>query len=57
MTFFNPNWPGVGEGFYRFMATRPERFTLLFIGGNKVFFTRPEAAERYERYWSDNGAC
>jgi hypothetical protein len=54
---FNPNWPGVGEGFYEFVSTRPDRLAPLFIGGNKVFFTRPEATERYERYWSDNGAC
>jgi methyltransferase family protein len=53
---FNSNWPGVSEGFYNFIATRPDGFVPLFIGGNKVFFARPDAAERYERYWSDDGA-
>ena len=49
---FNPNWPGVGEGFYRFNATRPGVFVPILIGGNKVLLTRPGAAERYERYWN-----
>jgi SAM-dependent methyltransferase len=48
---FNPNWPGVGEGFYRFLAARPGVFVPILIGGNKVLFTRPEAAARYERQW------
>ncbi len=50
---FNPNWPGVGEGFYRFNAARPGVFVPILIGGNKVLFARPEAAARYERHWSD----
>jgi len=45
---FNPNWPGVSEGFYRFIAARPEAFTPILIGGNKVFFTTPAARERYD---------
>lgn len=50
---FNPNWPGVGEGFYRFLASRPDTFVPILIGGNKVLFTRPDAAARYESHWSD----
>lgn len=50
---FNPNWPGVGEGFYRFIATRPDVFVPLLIGGNKVLLARPGAAARYERHWDE----
>ena len=53
---FNPNWPGVGEGFYRFIAARPDAFVPIVIGGNKVLFTRPEAAARYERHLADRDA-
>jgi hypothetical protein len=48
---FNPNWPGVSEGFYRFQAARPDAFAPILIGGNKVLFTRPEVAARYERHF------
>lgn len=50
---FNSNWPGVGEGFYNFLATRPDAFLPIFIGGNKVYFTRRDATEVYEKYWSE----
>jgi hypothetical protein len=40
---FNPNWPGVSEGFYRFHAAHPRTFVPILIGGNKVFFARPGA--------------
>ena len=53
---FNPNWPGVSEGFYNFVATRPDAFVPLFIGGNKVYFSRPDGAHRYEHYWEGDGA-
>jgi SAM-dependent methyltransferase len=47
---FNPNWPGVGEGFYRFIAAWRDVFVPILIGGNKVLLARPEAAARYERH-------
>ena len=50
---FNPNWPGVSEGFYNFLLSRPESLAPVFIGGNKVFFTRRDAAPRYDHYWAD----
>jgi hypothetical protein len=50
---FNPSWPGVGEGFYRFMSSTPGSFVPIIIGGNKVVLTRPEAAERYTRHWAN----
>jgi hypothetical protein len=46
---FNPNWPGVSEGFYRFVSSQPNRFAPLLIGGNKVLLARPDAIARYER--------
>ena len=49
---FNPNWPGVGEGYYRFSSERRDVFVPIVIGGNKVFLVRPAAVEIYERHWS-----
>jgi hypothetical protein len=53
---FNPSWPGVGEGFYRFIAARPDAFVPIVIGGNKVLLARPDAADRYERHFADREA-
>ncbi|HEX9985788.1 MAG TPA: class I SAM-dependent methyltransferase [Thermoanaerobaculia bacterium] len=50
---FNPNWPGVSEGFYRFTSERPDAFVPIVIGGNKVLLTHPEAASRYVKYWNE----
>jgi hypothetical protein len=50
---FNPNWPGVSEGFYRFMSARPEALAPILIGGNKVLFARPAAVARYEDSFGD----
>jgi hypothetical protein len=50
---FNPNWPGVSEGFYQFMRERPGELVPILIGGNKVMLTGPSAAETYERHWRD----
>lgn len=48
---FNPNWPGVSEGFYRYFAAHPHALVPILIGGNKVLFTRPDAVARYQRHW------
>jgi hypothetical protein len=51
---FNPTWPGVNEGFYRFMADYPGAFVPVVIGGNKIFLARPEAASRYAGHdWAE----
>jgi SAM-dependent methyltransferase len=42
---FNPNWPGVSEGFYRYEGA----LVPIAIGGNKVLLAREP--ERYERHW------
>lgn len=47
---FNPNWPGVSEGFYAFLR-ESKAFVPIAIGGNKVLLARPLAAARYERHW------
>ena len=47
---FNPNWPGVSEGFHQFVNAR-RTFAPLLIGGNKVLLARPAAIERYERHF------
>jgi SAM-dependent methyltransferase len=47
---FNPNWPGVGEGFYRYMSEHPGKLVPLIIGANKVFVSRPEFAQTFRKY-------
>jgi hypothetical protein len=49
---FNPNWPGVSEGFCQFVGAHPDAFAPLLIGGNKVFLARPSSIARYERHFS-----
>jgi hypothetical protein len=44
---FNPNWPGVSEGLYRFFSKTPDTFTPVMIGGNKAYFSRPAMASAY----------
>ena len=46
---FNPNWPGVSEGFYRYRG----ELVPIAIGGNKVILARRDAAARYERHWRE----
>ncbi|MDP3737336.1 MAG: class I SAM-dependent methyltransferase [Hyphomonadaceae bacterium] len=47
---FNPSWPGVGEGFYRFMREHPGRLVPLIIGANKVFLARPDFVATFRKY-------
>ncbi len=47
---FNPNWPGVSEGFYR---SATNTFAPILIGGNKVFFARPPAVSRYAQHFGE----
>jgi hypothetical protein len=50
---FNPSWPGVSEGFYKFMQSGA--FVPIAIGGNKVLLTRPTAADRYAAHLRNSG--
>jgi len=52
---FSSIWPGVSEGFYNFHTTRPDAFVPIFIGANKVYLTRPDAALVYEKHWAKDG--
>jgi len=47
---FNPSWPGVGEGLYAYFASAARAFAPIIIGGNKAYFVRESAIERY-RPW------
>jgi SAM-dependent methyltransferase len=47
---FNPNWPGVGEGFYQFSREYPDRLVPIIIGANKVFLARPQFVETFRKY-------
>jgi len=49
---FNPNWPGVGEGFYRFMREHPGKLAPLIIGANKIFLARPGFVATFKKYCS-----
>lgn len=49
---FNPNWPGVGEGFYRFMREKPGSLAPLIIGANKIFLARPAFVATFKKYCS-----
>jgi hypothetical protein len=46
---FNPNWPGVSEGFYRYRGD----LVPLASGGNKVILAHRGAAARYEKHWQE----
>jgi hypothetical protein len=48
---FNPNWPGVSEGFFRFMTEDKTELVPILIGANKVFLTRAASAPGYENAW------
>jgi hypothetical protein len=52
---FNPSWPGVGEGFYRFMREHPGRLVPLIIGANKIFLTRPGFVATFRKYATPAG--
>jgi hypothetical protein len=48
---FNPNWPGVSEGFFRFMTEDKTSLVPILIGANKVFLARAASAPDYEDAW------
>jgi hypothetical protein len=52
---FNPNWPGVSEGFFRFMTAAGTSLAPLFIGANKVLLTRAAAVAEYEDVFRASG--
>lgn len=44
---FNPYWPGVSEGVYKFLFKKPEYLAPLIIGHNKYVFCRIPEHEWY----------
>ncbi|MCZ6816321.1 MAG: class I SAM-dependent methyltransferase [Planctomycetota bacterium] len=55
--FHNSAWPGVAEGFFRFMHERPGEFVPLAVGFNKGVLTRPSAHGLYRRFLNDPARC
>lgn len=54
---YNFAWPGVAEGYFRFMAERPGRFVPLVIGFNKGVLTRPDAYGLYSACFENDDRC
>jgi hypothetical protein len=71
--FFGPHWPGVTEGFFRFMAEHNRRMAPLMIFENKLFLTtfsehsymlraaeeylRPLFGETFDVHWKFTDIC
>jgi len=51
--FYNPEWPGVQEGFYRFLAGSPDIAAFAY-GNQKLYLCRTEAHSRYLRLVEDD---
>jgi hypothetical protein len=49
---FNPSWPGVAEGLYRFIQGDAGTFLPFLIGGNKVFLAPPASVPIYLKHLS-----
>lgn len=52
--FHNFAWPGVAEGFFKFMHERPGRFAPLAIGFNKGLVCRPAAHAAWRARFIDD---
>lgn len=55
--FHNFAWPGVAEGFFRFMNDRPGVFEPLVMGFNKGVLVRPDARGLYQPAFEDPERC
>jgi len=53
---YNFAWPGVAEGFFRFMANRPGELSPIAMGFNKLVLCRPAARALYESLFDDAAA-
>ena len=47
--FYNPDWPGVQEGFYRFLTTAPTDIAPFAYGNHKLYLCKREFQKRYLR--------
>lgn len=48
--FFNPAWPGVAEGVYRYLDRPLGRLEPVAYGDNKLYMALPGAAARYRTF-------
>ncbi len=53
---YNFAWPGVAEGFFQFMASRPGELAPIAMGFNKLVLCRPAARAMYESLFDDAAA-
>jgi Methyltransferase domain len=44
--FYNPDWPGVQEGFHRYLASTPDVVPFAY-GNNKLYMCKAESHARY----------
>jgi hypothetical protein len=47
--FYNPEWPGVQEGFYRFLSAAPAEIAPFAYGNHKLYLCDKEYHEQYLR--------
>lgn len=45
--FYNPDWPGVQEGFYRFLTTAPAGIAPFAYGNHKLYLCKSDYHSRY----------
>ncbi len=45
--FYNPDWPGVQEGFYHYLTSRGCDMAPFAYGNNKLFLCKPAAHAKY----------
>jgi hypothetical protein len=45
--FYNPDWPGVQEGFYRFLTANTDGISPFAYGNNKLFLCKTESHTKY----------
>jgi hypothetical protein len=50
---YSPHWPGVQEGFHRFMSSMHTRFSAVSIGDNKLYLCFKADHERYLRFFTE----
>lgn len=51
--FYNPEWPGVQEGFYRFLTGSPDIVPFAY-GNHKLYLCKTETHNRYLRLVEDD---
>ncbi|MGA7869240.1 MAG: class I SAM-dependent methyltransferase [Stellaceae bacterium] len=52
--FYNPDWPGVQEGFYRYLATAATDTAPFAYGNNKLFLCKVVSHPKYLNFVENN---